>query len=221
LRLASIWDHNENYGIRQVAAYAEVLWHIAASGADNLFVLSQKPRAGSNHLKQHATEVGMADLLNDEGRWAQELLPEARCHVEWQGPNPECSESHWKYRLDHPALEHTKWGSVHAPEHAGESEVVRLVLIDTYRDHVANLVMDIKYARNAGSALGAVARVHEDILHGRTPAIVSEGEVAFELPLPVLNGVSSKDLLALREDNFEEFETFREALRQAITERLR
>jgi hypothetical protein len=218
LRLASTWDRDESYGIQQVADYAEVLWHINTSGADDLFVLSQKPPVGLNHLRQHASEVGMADLLNDEDRWAQELLPEATCRVEWQGRYPQCSKSHWDYRLDHPALEHTKWGAVHAPEDADVSEVIRLALIDTYRDHVANLVMDIKYARIAGSALGAVVRVHEDILQERTPAIPSEAEVAFELPLPVLSGASPKDLLALREDNVEEFETFREALRQAITE---
>jgi hypothetical protein len=221
LTLASIWDADVDRGVKRVAYYAEALQYIRDIGAAEFIVLSQKPPACNKHLSQHAGEAGMADLLEDDDRWADRLLPETDCRVEWRGSYPKCADSHWEYSLNHPALEHTRWGSVHAPEGAESSEIVRLALVDAYRDHLANLVTDVKYARRAGSALGAVAPVHEDILQARPSMAVSESDVAFELPLPVLNGVSPRDLLALREEHYDSFEVFRGALRQAINERLK
>jgi hypothetical protein len=91
---------------------------------------------------------------------------------------------------------------------------------DFFLGTLAALGSDIVAAQKLEAPLGTTGRFRNDIVD------VALGEpttsdVAFQMNLPVLSGISPANLIKLRHDERLSFERFRDALRVAIQERIR
>jgi hypothetical protein len=84
--------------------------------------------------------------------------------------------------------------------------------------YVLYLASDLTAATKAHAALGSTTYLHRRLLTDG-PSDVTEEEVAFNVPLPVVSGVDLKTLLSIRTGEREHFERFRAALERAIAER--
>jgi hypothetical protein len=82
---------------------------------------------------------------------------------------------------------------------------------------MAHLVSDVIAARQLHLPLGAGVALHEDVL-GTPSTAVDIGVVAFELELPVLSDLPIREIVKIRQDEFECFLKFRHALTAAIKE---
>jgi hypothetical protein len=87
-----------------------------------------------------------------------------------------------------------------------------------FDEFAANLVGDVGAAREMRSPLAAAAAIHGDML-SRTPTdppIVQDA--LFNLRLPVASGLTTKNLIKLRQENWQYFDAFRLALKMAARE---
>jgi hypothetical protein len=100
-------------------------------------------------------------------------------------------------------------------------EITRRYLAEkVVRDHVEALLSDLGQTRNAKAPLGTTLRFYKQILHKET-GLADEALVAFQMDLPILQGVDPEILLKIRHDERDHFDAFRNSLRTAINERLR
>lgn len=212
---------DEEQGLQHVRGFAEMLFYIREVGAESLLSFADKRPACSMHLPDHAEQAGMGPLLADGDEWVERLKAGARCEVRFIGKSGACAEDHWGYTLNHDWLEHTRWGETHGSREMSPEEVIHEALMDWYRDGLGHLTADVEFARSTGAALGAGATLQEEVLESMPRSRASVLDVAFELPLPVLSGVSAKALMQLKEDHGAAFDVFRQALKTAIKERLK
>jgi hypothetical protein len=85
--------------------------------------------------------------------------------------------------------------------------------------YLAHLNSDVVAATHYRLPLGTAIRFHEALLkESHTPTVA---DVAFNLELPVLNGVSPDVLISIRNDEQEAFAVFRNRIREAIKEKLK
>jgi hypothetical protein len=109
--------------------------------------------------------------------------------------------------------------AIHRWKKAGESPNSTLARLTVER-HWVGTASDIYTANSIklplGLGIGLEAR-----MAGLRQDSLSPAEVAFNLVLPVVDGLSVKELLALRESEGDAFEGFRASLTQAIKERLK
>jgi hypothetical protein len=204
----------EDRALLKVRADAQLLLYLSDVGAEDMVFFREKPPACiQEHFKKHARNVGIRSVNKLVEIEAMRLLPNAHIIVEEH-------DGHWDYALTHEDLEHKRWGAV--PKLQGGDDIRLAVCRDVATSFAAYLTSDIRTARSLRVPLGSSARIHGHMLSrirtGLMPA--TAGNVAFDLDLPVLHGVSPKDLLALRRDEHESFEKFRTNLRRAVEERL-
>jgi hypothetical protein len=87
-----------------------------------------------------------------------------------------------------------------------------------FDQYAASLVSDIGAAREIRSPLGAAASIHEDLLSGAPNDPPSVQDAMFNLSLPVISGLTTKELIKLRQENWQYFDAFRSALKTAARE---
>lgn len=218
--LAGLFDEDPDRAVNQVFNYSELLFHLRNIGAEAYLSFGEKPPACMQHLSAHAKEAGMGELL-DPNPFVVKFSSEAKCVVNFTGKENACGREHWAYTINHPSLEHTHWGTVHASKSTRESEVLRLAFQDAYTYFLAHLVSDTRFARYTKASLGVTASVHDDLQDGRFHAVPSPTDVAFQIPLPFVDEADPKELLRFRAAEWESYDTFHDALRRAIDERLR
>jgi hypothetical protein len=195
-----------------IANHVEALVYLREIGAEPLLQFVEKRSACEQHFRQHAQEAGLGDVLAGSREWTQRLaeggvVEDLREH-----------DDHWHFRFNHPVLEHTAWGVARSSTHDAtptELEVAEAV----FAMYTAHLTSDVLTARDLGIPLGAGVRLHEDVLQAHTSKIAPE-KVAFDLRLPVFEELPIRDIVKLREDEWEYFERFRHALTVAIQERI-
>jgi hypothetical protein len=99
-------------------------------------------------------------------------------------------------------------------------EITRRWLVErVVRHHVEDLLCDLGQTQNAQAPLGTTLRFYKQILHEEA-ALADEALVAFQMDLPILQGVDPEILLKIRHDEKDHFDAFRNSLRIAIKERL-
>jgi len=87
------------------------------------------------------------------------------------------------------------------------------------QEHVAHLTSDLLASEMFSVPLGAVIPAHQWLVRKALPPTLEE--VAFNLQLPVLDGVPAQSLIALRRNEGDAFRRFQGALRTAIQERIK
>jgi hypothetical protein len=126
-----------------------------------------------------------------------------------------------QYRLTHPLLEHTQWGTIdpaHARQaHSSEREAVSWMVIGIVLRYLS---YDLTLADELALPLGCTVKLHGRLLR-QLDTTLTGADIAFHLQLPVLDNVPVHELLVVRQEEHDHFLTFRSSLRSAIRERAR
>jgi hypothetical protein len=92
---------------------------------------------------------------------------------------------------------------------------------EVIKQHHLAAASDLFAAERLHLPLGANVRFETRVMAAIRPMAPTLEQIAFQLRLPVVDGLSTKDLLALREEEGDAFDAFRSSLREAIQERIR
>jgi hypothetical protein len=88
------------------------------------------------------------------------------------------------------------------------------------RRYIAHLTSDIATAHKTELPLGATIWLHSKLLK-KSSEQITPADIAFDLSLPILQGVPIETLIKIRRDEHESFQRFRDALRFAVKEQLK
>jgi hypothetical protein len=192
-----------------------LLAYLREIGAEPLISFRTKPAPCTVHIAEHAEEAELSAALPAVEELGEEVAASAEISYEWH-------EDHVHYQLNHELFEHTRWDTAWPPSRqSSESAIRRSIGIDAVGRYLAHLTADKLAADALAAPLGATVRLHRDLLRRAMNVDDIEVATAFELKLPILEGIDLRTLLELREKEREHFERFRVALRTAVRERIR
>lgn len=126
---------------------------------------------------------------------------------------------HWHYYVTHPTIEHFAAGTVRAPSKKDRQPSKSKICGAIFDEYAAVLVSDIRTAKSMRTPLGAAAMIHERILSKANEEPTVQNAL-FSLELPVLSGLPVKELIKIRQLNWQYFDAFRLALRNAAKDYL-
>lgn len=192
----------------------KVLLHLRELDAEDLVCFRVKELPCEKHWKMHAEQVGFTDTAELVRDLAIKIASEAE--ILWVDlPR----SGRIGYRLYHELLDRPQWGSIPIGNHADERRLRRKAAREQVIFYMSHLTADIATARQFQAPLGSTISFYRHVL--QTPQHTSAADVAFHLELPVLEGISAKNLIALRKVEADHFNIFRSNLIKAIGERLR
>lgn len=204
------WDaKSEQLAVKRLLTYTRLLLYIREIGAEDLVVFTEKRPACEVHVEDQLGELGFDFNTVLSGEIIDPLTRRAEISVTTH-------EEHLHYKFDHPAFEHSVWGVV---DNASGKERDRLVAISVIKRYLAGLVSDIHTARVLKSPLGSTVNFHGQLLKIFRRR-VSDADVAFNLALPILDGIDPATLIQIRRDETPYFDNFRHKLRLAINAKL-
>jgi hypothetical protein len=99
-----------------------------------------------------------------------------------------------------------------------DEEVQRAVADGVLERYLSHLSADVLGAKIIGAPLGSILSLHRVLLQRRPPSVAA---TAFELDLPILDNVSTEDLIRVRLDERDMFDRFQASLRRAIKEAIK
>ena len=198
--------------VERLVTYVRLLLYIRQIGAEPLFVFREKRPPCEIHFEDHMREVGLDPGLMLADDLVEQLASKAEISAK---PH----EDHLDYTFNHPEFEHTVWGSVDKNAATTDVQLRHAVTLSVLKKYLSSLASDIHSSRVLNSPLGSTVHLHGQLLK-IIKAGLQEAHVAFELKLPVLQGVQPEVLLKLRRDEESYFERFRQSLRLAIKEHL-
>jgi hypothetical protein len=208
-------DSFGNFEQTRFLGFVENFLYVREIGAENMLVYRQKPPACVDHLEQHAKESGTVRLLDQKKTWRERLAVTGRIRELKQHGD------HWHYVVFHPDIEHMAQGIVRPGRRKAAAAIENLVFDDVFATYAANLVSDIWAARTLGCTLGSSVAIHEELLDQSSIIAPKVQDVIFELALPFIDRLPTRELIRLREDNWEYFEAFRTKLTAGATELLK
>lgn len=211
-RAHSMLTSRSSESIEAFLGYVENFFYIRSIGAEDLLIYRQKPHACADHLGEYAERYGATSILEQREEWVTSFSADAQIE------QLEKHDDHWHYALNHPALEHTAYGTVRVARRKTKEPDQSSVCGDVFDTYAAGLVSDIGAARSMRSPLGTATMVHEDFLAGGPVQTPTVADALFNLDLPVVSGLSTKDLIKIRQENWQFFDAFRQALRDAASE---
>lgn len=209
--LDAIEDNDLDYLTTRIEQEAQVLLYLRKSGAEPFVVFVTKPRFCECHFSSQAKELGINSYFEKEDRkqavtW---MIENARFDISKVGDSyrvavdgPDLPEPYVRYHV----------GLSRKPSKRNIAK--QLIML-----YSSALVADVSAAHDLRLPLAET--VGASWLVATPPsAKVSETDVALSLDLPVLNEISMRDFLKLREDERPYFEKFRTALKRAIRQEL-
>lgn len=192
-----------------------VLLQLRELDVEDLVVFQEKPLPCLVHFREHAEDAGLAHIADSLETEADALEADVAF-----GITQETNESILVH-INHPIFEHTQWRRLEVSQIKGlcKAAVHRMALISVLREFVAHLTADVLAARNSCAPLGAVVGLHRRLLEKSNK--IGVADITLRLNLPVLDGVPTGTLVAIRRDEREHFVRFQQGLKKAITERLK
>lgn len=206
---------------RRLVPFAEAVRHLHVLGGDVIDeVVSFEPRRPgcSGHFEQHAQEAGISQAIVNTAALVREIA--ATADVRWQVVD-EAGHVHVQYGLVDSAFEHTEWGSLcsnHEPIPPDEQGLRQAIAERVVKRYLAELSADAYAARATKSCLGSTIPFYRKLL--AVELAPAAGDVAFELALPIAEGLSTAQLIDVRRAEKPAFERFQRAMRTAIEERI-
>jgi hypothetical protein len=212
-QLLNHWDYTSTHSTRSLLSHIEVLLYLRKIGAESLLEFREKPEACIVHMKRHAAEAGLRNILSDAEDLVPRIAEEARIQVHSQG------KGMISYLFIHPEFEVTwpgtmKIGGVRGKPTLAVRKAIAREIVHKYFPH---LTADIGAARSLGVPLGSTIWLHGKLLSSVT---VTPAKVAFNLDLPILQGMPIETLIKIRQDEHESFQRFRDSLRMAVKEKI-
>jgi len=202
----------------RIIAHSNLLLHLKEIGALDSLVFRQKP----NPCVQHGHDVALLDeagldRIRQEGSTLIDQLS--------QGELTDVADhgSHLHYEYFHPLLGQRigeLWNDKYYAVEAGDSDALKRSIAAIEFEYQADfMAADAFEARILSAPLAVATPLHHSILDKTaSPSVIDD--VAIKLSLPILEGISARDLIQLRREEGAAFERFRIALRTAIKERV-
>jgi len=165
------------------------------------------------HWQQHAREAGIEDIVEREKQIVDELLPKTNIELRRRRGGVSCT-------LNNTDFSHTQWVNFREEQIRGKSEkrIKRDALQSVTRGFLVNLTADVNAARKYGGAMGSTIPIFQRILANRNEKV---SNIAFELGLPALEGLSTAQLVEVRLKYADTFTRFRKRLGSFLEECVR
>ena len=212
LELLGSWQSDNTR--ERFLAYIDNFLYVRKIGAEDMLVYRQKPPACTAHMREHAKQYGASSILKRREIWISSFAVGAEI------ASLDRHDDHWHYAVNHPDMEHTSFGVLQRKTPKGRKPKDAEVFGAVFDEFAANLISDIGAAGPMRSPLGAAAPVHQHLLANRPVTIPNMQDVIFSINLPVVPGLSTRDLLKLRREDWQYFDAFRSALTTAASEYL-
>jgi hypothetical protein len=202
------WSGSKKDLIHRILHQLAPLLYLAEIGASDYVEFRPKNRCNA-HWMRHAEEQGLTHLIESKDQLIADLISGA---VFDRQTKPDGSVVYSMNCLD------AGVGVSVLAEGRPEQELQAWLGEIVFQEYMIDLTADISAARGHGLPLGSVLAFPGRLLQMSRPASVAD--VVFQLQLPVLEGIPTRDLIAIRQKESEYFENFRTALRRAAQERI-
>ncbi len=209
-RFRSGVHYDKNKAIEYVTHQFYVHRYVREIGAEPWLAYRPKVPLCKTHADRHAAELGL--LFAVEGRHEdviKRLLDESEVEI---ATDSDTGKS-W-YSLHHDRFAIPMGSRVEVYEARPNDQTKALVVADIVDRLIAYVASDVETAR----ALNAPLMAEASALSLSTTRGVDEASTALSLELPVLEGISTAELLRIISEERLSFERFRSALREAIRE---
>lgn len=188
----------------------ETVMMVRELGAEKLVEFLPRIPPCFEHWRKHAKEAGIEDIAAREPEVVDQLLSDTDIALLQEGDAVVC-------KLDHPDFSHSQWVNFSQNEIRGETEnrIKHKALQQVVRTFLVNLTADVSAAKKYGGPLGSTIPMFQKLLASRGEKI---SNVAFELELPVLDGLSTAQLIDVRLEYGDTFARFRRRLGSFLEE---
>jgi hypothetical protein len=205
---------DEDRLLHQLSAHIATYLYLRSAGAEDWLIFREKQHWCAHHLEVDAGNIGIERILGHREEYIRELL-EGGILAE----PPVWKDGAWQV-MAYDAHNGVVIGvRLRRSQKTSIKKLERLAAETVFHANVDSLAGDVMAARNHRAPLATVYGVHSGWI-AETHVRATEGDVAYELALPVLEGLPLKDIIRVRNEQWTGFEAFRLALRTAIRERV-
>jgi hypothetical protein len=182
----------------------ETILIVRELGAETLVEFLPRVPSCFKHWRQHAKEAGIEDIAEREAEIVHQLLLETSVELLLDGSGVFCT-------LKNPDFSHTQWVNLTKDEIKGKSDeqIRRHAFQQVTREFLIHLTADTNAAKMYGGALGSTIPIFQKLLANRSQKV---SNVAFEVKLPTLEGLSTAQLIEVRLEHQDAFTRFRKRL---------
>ena len=209
--LDAIEDNDSGYLAAKVEQEAQVLLYLRDAGAEPFIVFTTKPRFCEDHFSAEAQELGIHSYFKekDKERAITWIIDNARFGIHRVGDS-------YRVAVEGPHLPepYVRYFTGLSRKPSKRNIAKRIIML-----YSSALVTDISAAHYLRLPLAETVGASW-LAQKASPSQVSETDVVLSLNLPILNEISMKDFLKLREDERPYFEKFRTALKRSIRQEL-
>lgn len=186
-----------------------LLHHMRRIGLDQHVVFADKLCSCRPHLLESADQLGIQELT-DEGSidsLARQISKEGGVELEQDGPKS------WYGAITHPLFQGAAGRTFRQKTRPKKHQVAKRLL----ESWLYSAAYDAATAQRLGVPLASLAPAP---LFDRTPTRdkLTVDDVGAQIRIPVLEGLLTKELIALRNQEYHHFEQYRAVLREAIAE---
>ncbi|MFJ5044651.1 hypothetical protein [Streptomyces sp. NPDC088719] len=186
---------------------------------DHLTFRTKAHQFCTHHIEEHATEAGISHFFQADFRaeMVDRLKRESNISISGSGRS-------WHYSLYHPESPEPFSGYFQSHQKKGKQikkPTKRQVAEAVVRRSTAALVYDVATSKHLSLPLAVelpYLQVKPEIATAGKGS--RESQIALDLPLPVMRGMSARDVVLLRQDLRPHFDRFQYALTEAIREQL-
>lgn len=197
--------------LETVKNHSQTLLFIRDSGAEDSLIFRPKRHFCVTH---GVARIGVSRILEEHDAYVEGLLDGGVLVAD-----PWWAEDHWVVLAAPPGAGYATQIPLGLPESATREELEKAAAEQIFHMEVDSLAGDLEAAREMKSPLAMEYETHEDWL-AWTDARPSVAQVAYELALPVLEDVPLRDIVRIRQEEWEHIDAFRQALKAAIRDGL-
>lgn len=196
-----------------VRGHIEAALYVRDIGAEEFLFFQRPTQLCVHHLDAHAGEAGLVSAVEAAQALGEELAEGYTLELR------QTFKGHL-YGFSHPALTYIKTGYVTEEQRREKKALGKELAFHEARILTAGFVRSAALANSTRSVLGQLTSVNSRVLPAVPIGEVTAGDIALNIKLPILHGLTAKELLRIKEHEADEFEVFRGALKTAIELRL-
>lgn len=179
-------------------------------GAESLVEFLPRTPPCFKHWQQHAKEAGIEDIALREAELVDRLLLETDIVLRKDSDGVRCT-------LNNHDFSHTQWVEFSNADIRRKSKkrIQRDALQKVAREFLVHLSADVNAAKKLGGAFGSSLPIFQKLLTNRDEKL---SNIAFQVELPALDGLSTAQLIDVRLEYKDTFTRFRNRLQLFLEE---
>ncbi|MEJ7651574.1 MAG: hypothetical protein WKF57_21400 [Nakamurella sp.] len=191
----------------------DITLYIRDIGAESFVrVINAHPNYCVAHMEEHAYNASMEDP-SEMIESLTEILS-----VGYRFRKLQRKKGVWRYVYTHDSYPTVAAGKVAVGSARTEADLVHGIARRLAVKQASYLIGDVALSREYHAAMGITSQYA--VGQPAAGSSVDAGSVAFNLVLPIPESMSSKDLLLMRDYEYDDFQAFRIALKTAMQERI-